>query len=162
CLRETGGAARERLREALRDDPALAAWFEAACADGPAGDPAPPPRPKRYNGSHLHLDASAFGVTNVFDAAQLCEQLLGGKRDGLNCHLEPEADAGPPQVRSASEGTRPAARPEPVAHLQATELDLFRLLGERLPTRRMIDVGAHHGCTLEPFLNAGWDVDAFE
>jgi FkbM family methyltransferase len=50
----------------------------------------------------------------------------------------------------------------PVARLQWVENALFLLLSRELPTRCMIDVGAHHGLTLEPFLEAGWRVDAFE
>src|SRR6185437_4721926 len=39
---------------------------------------------------------------------------------------------------------------------------LSRLLSVHVPTRCMIDVGAHVGTTLEPFLAAGWEVHAFE
>jgi FkbM family methyltransferase len=49
-----------------------------------------------------------------------------------------------------------------VASLQWIEIALSRLLSGLAPTRHMIDVGAHHGTSLEPFLHAGWKVDAFE
>jgi FkbM family methyltransferase len=49
-----------------------------------------------------------------------------------------------------------------VARLQAAELHAFRALAGRIPVRIMIDVGAHHGSTLWPFLEAGWRVWAFE
>jgi FkbM family methyltransferase len=49
-----------------------------------------------------------------------------------------------------------------VARLQSAEIDVFGLLAEHLQTRCMIDVGAHHGSTLLPFLHAGWRVFAFE
>lgn len=42
------------------------------------------------------------------------------------------------------------------------EIELLRLLGARSSTRAMVDVGAHHGTTLEPFVAAGFDVYAFE
>ncbi len=51
---------------------------------------------------------------------------------------------------------------EDVQSLQAAELALLEQLREAIPTRVMIDVGAHHGHTLAPFLEAGWQVYAFE
>jgi FkbM family methyltransferase len=51
---------------------------------------------------------------------------------------------------------------EPVADLQAVEGAYYRLLAERIPTRHMVDVGAHHGTALRPFLETGWLVHAFE
>jgi len=49
-----------------------------------------------------------------------------------------------------------------ISELQADELRVEKLLAARLQTRCMIDVGAHHGSTLLPFLNSGWHVIAFE
>src|SRR5262245_3812325 len=49
-----------------------------------------------------------------------------------------------------------------VAGLQAEELALSRLLAGLIDTRCMLDVGAHHGTALEPYLDAGWQVIAFE
>jgi FkbM family methyltransferase len=49
-----------------------------------------------------------------------------------------------------------------VAGLQWVEIALSRLLSTLVPTKCMIDVGAHHGTSLEPFLRAGWNVHAFE
>lgn len=54
------------------------------------------------------------------------------------------------------------AAPDDVAQLQARELSFSRWLAELIGVRRMIDVGAHQGATLAPFLQAGWDVIAFE
>jgi FkbM family methyltransferase len=51
---------------------------------------------------------------------------------------------------------------EQVSELQSTEIRIFQLMSQRIDTRFMIDVGAHHGATLLPFLEAGWDVVAFE
>jgi FkbM family methyltransferase len=64
--------------------------------------------------------------------------------------------------RPAGDAAAGTPAPEPVADLQAAELRAFEMLGAHLAVRRMIDVGAHHGSTLEPFLRAGWDVWAFE
>ncbi len=50
----------------------------------------------------------------------------------------------------------------PVADLQWVENVLNRLLLDLVRTRCMIDVGAHVGTTLAPFLEAGWQVFAFE
>ena len=49
-----------------------------------------------------------------------------------------------------------------VVSLQWVEFALSRLLCALVPTRCMIDVGAHHGTSLAPFLHAGWNVHAFE
>src|SRR5262249_19786173 len=49
-----------------------------------------------------------------------------------------------------------------VTHLQWVENALHRLLRDGIRTRWMIDVGAHHGTSLEPFLRAGWHTVAFE
>ncbi|MCS7271809.1 MAG: FkbM family methyltransferase, partial [Gemmataceae bacterium] len=52
--------------------------------------------------------------------------------------------------------------PEHVAELQAEEIHLLRLIREMVTPTVMIDVGAHHGTTCAPFLEAGWQVYAFE
>jgi carbamoyltransferase len=49
-----------------------------------------------------------------------------------------------------------------VEAVQIEELLLCYFLSEKVKVKHMIDVGAHHGFTLEPFLLAGWTVDAFE
>ena len=51
---------------------------------------------------------------------------------------------------------------QPVTGIQAEEIWLFRALCGRIDARVMVDVGAHHGTTLEPFLRAGFEVHAFE
>jgi FkbM family methyltransferase len=51
---------------------------------------------------------------------------------------------------------------EPVSELQAEEGELYRLLADAVATRTLVDVGAHHGTALRPFLHAGWHVHAFE
>jgi FkbM family methyltransferase len=51
---------------------------------------------------------------------------------------------------------------EPVSELQAEEGALYRLLAKSVSTKCLIDVGAHHGTALRPFLQAGWRVHAFE
>jgi hypothetical protein len=102
CLQESrAGDAEEwrraldSVRSSLADDPLLVAWFEREYGRRSHADlaPATPPRLKRYGGTYLHLDAAEFGVTNVHEAALLCEKLLGYKRDGINAHLAPEAAA---------------------------------------------------------------------
>ena len=49
-----------------------------------------------------------------------------------------------------------------IQQLQASELRLFELFAGAIHNRCMIDVGAHQGDTLQPFVNMGWRVDAFE
>jgi FkbM family methyltransferase len=53
-------------------------------------------------------------------------------------------------------------REHPLAGLQWVENALSRLLSNLVPTMCMVDVGAHHGSSLEPFLDAGWSIYAFE
>src|SRR5262249_52446535 len=74
---------RATLRRSLTDDAELVAWFDREYGERPlAALDLTRWRLKRYNGSCFYLDASDFGVTNVFEAAQFCEKLLGCKRDG--------------------------------------------------------------------------------
>src|SRR5262249_44402044 len=56
-------------------------------ASMPRREQRPPPAParlKRYDGSYLRLDASEFGVTNVFEAAELFEKVMGYRTDGVD------------------------------------------------------------------------------
>jgi len=50
----------------------------------------------------------------------------------------------------------------PLDEFQALETILHGFLLRELRVPCMIDVGAHHGTSLEPFLRAGWRVTAFE
>lgn len=91
-------AAQQAVRESLADDPELQKWFEDEYGRMPFSDYVPAPRHhlKRYGQTYLCLDASEFGVTNVLEAAELCEKILGFKRDGMNAHLRPEYRAPAP------------------------------------------------------------------
>lgn len=82
------------VRVALEDggaDAATREWFESgparSCREG--FDFAPRHRLKRYGQNYLCLDAADFGVSDVAGAAELCEKLLGFRRDGINAHLMP-------------------------------------------------------------------------
>jgi glycosyltransferase involved in cell wall biosynthesis len=88
---------RATCREGLADDAALLAWFDGEYGSRRLDELTQTRvRLKRYGGSYLHLDASEYGVTNIFEAAQLCDKLLGCKRDGLNCHVVHESAPEPP------------------------------------------------------------------
>lgn len=82
-------AALQAVRECVQDDGELKKWFEEKYGRSCHGDfPFEAPvRMRRYNQSHLFLDASEFGVADVMGAARLCEHILGFKRDGMNAHL---------------------------------------------------------------------------
>jgi glycosyltransferase involved in cell wall biosynthesis len=82
----------DTARSCCTDDPALQQWFESEYGRTSFSDyvPAPNHKLKRYGQTYLCLDASEFGVTNVLEAAELCEKILGFKRDGMNAHLRPE------------------------------------------------------------------------
>lgn len=72
-------AALAAVRASLADVPELQAWFDTELAGTPYRAPAPVQlRPSRlgFDGTYLHLDAAAFGVSDVAGAARLCEHLL--------------------------------------------------------------------------------------
>src|SRR5262245_24692143 len=128
CLRDLGGSGEAQLevaaaamRGASRDDPALLAWFERSWRAA-VPDVVPKPDWYRYGGRYLHLDAAEFGVRDIYEAAVLCERLLGYKADGVNAHLVPER-SGPARTSIPS---APAAEPAGtgVASLHDQELDL--------------------------------------
>src|SRR5439155_8164726 len=82
---------REAIRRSLAGSQELLAWFDREYGERAlAALNRTRHRYKRYGGNYMYLDASDFRVTNIFEAAQLCEKLLGCKRDGLNCHIAPE------------------------------------------------------------------------
>jgi hypothetical protein len=80
-------AALAKLSASVADSPRLAGWFERKYARLPWRDRPPqpaPPRLKRYDGSYLRLDTAEFGVTNVFEAAELFEKLLGYRAESVD------------------------------------------------------------------------------
>lgn len=96
----------EKIRRALRDDRALTAWFETTSGSyRPACFPHLSPRPewRRYGWTYLHLDASEFGIADVWGVADFCERLLGMRREGVNAHLTPDP---PPRQRFWDRGRR--------------------------------------------------------
>jgi hypothetical protein len=79
-------AALSAVRASLADDAELEKWFDAELAHKPYASPPPVRlRPERLtaDGTALHLDAAAFGVSDVAGAAALCERLLGYRAHGL-------------------------------------------------------------------------------
>jgi Glycosyl transferase family 2 len=79
------------VRDAVQDDKHLSHWFDAEFGDRPPASGTPVPVLPRYGGTYLRLDAAEFGVKDVLGASELCERLLGYRRDGVNAHLTPEA-----------------------------------------------------------------------
>jgi hypothetical protein len=89
-------------RRSLEDDDALLAWFDATHAARPLPEELAVPRQqvgRRYGGTFIALDASEYGVGDVYGAAQVCERLLGYGRDGIDAVLREDA-AGPAQSLS--------------------------------------------------------------
>jgi FkbM family methyltransferase len=166
CLEALGGSgeaglavAVSAIRDAIRDDPTLLAWFEkswrAAVPDGPRK-----PVWRRYGGAYLHLDAAEFGVRDIYEAAGLCERLLGYKADGVNAHVVAETSpersprqAPPEHAPSTAAGL--AQNSTTQLHDQELDLALLLQLYERLPQRAVVDVGAERGVFVEAFLAAG-------
>lgn len=71
------------IRDSLADDVKLQAWFDfkflnrcpfiqssRKCSEWKKG----------FDGKNLHIDASEFGVTDVFGVAELCDKLLGYRK----------------------------------------------------------------------------------
>src|SRR5262249_7977690 len=70
----------QAIRESFADDPESQDWFTATFGSHPFR-PAPPVQLRSdilgNDGEFLHLDASAFGVSDVYGAVQLARRLLG-------------------------------------------------------------------------------------
>jgi hypothetical protein len=95
---------RSAIRRSLADDRHLLDWFDAQYGNiALASLKQTRHRYKRYGGHYLYLDASDFGVANILEAAELCEKLLGCKRDGLNCHVVPDTNASAPTTHRPSQ-----------------------------------------------------------
>jgi hypothetical protein len=83
--------------DSLVTDPDLTEWFDARWSNLALEDHLESLRSemepswtfKRYTSQHLKLDASQFGVTNVCEAAELVEKLLGYRSDGVRWQLAP-------------------------------------------------------------------------
>lgn len=81
----------EAIRLSLGDSRRLSAWFARECQDGPARrdqSVAPMPEPGLH-GTRLVLDANAFGVSNVREAALLSAALLGPLPNFREAYVRP-------------------------------------------------------------------------
>lgn len=68
------------VRRSLSDDAELLRWFDSELANTPYTPPPAPllkPNELGFDGSALHLDVAALGVSDVAGAAKLCDRLLG-------------------------------------------------------------------------------------
>ena len=97
CLRQVRCAdanewrtALESVRQSLSDDPSLQAWLAEQDKAGVPTPQALTPPLLRYSDGALYLKADGFGVSDVYGAAQLCEQLLGYRADGLTVQVDPD------------------------------------------------------------------------
>jgi glycosyltransferase involved in cell wall biosynthesis len=76
-----------KMRASLTDNARLVRWFDRKYASMARRERRPTPasvRPKRYDGSYLRLDTSEFGVTNVYEAAELFEKLMGYRAESVD------------------------------------------------------------------------------
>jgi hypothetical protein len=83
-------AALRLIRSTFDDDPASQAWFDATLADRPFTPPGPVQLRSShlgFDGDFLHLSADQFGVQDVYEAAQLCEKILGYRSEGIRYGL---------------------------------------------------------------------------
>jgi hypothetical protein len=84
--------ARRMIRDSLADRPELQNWFD--------GLPDPPPHVPNllgplklgFNGDHLNLRTTAFGVRNIHDAVRFAANLLGLKAGAIEYNLPPRDD----------------------------------------------------------------------
>jgi Glycosyl transferase family 2 len=85
------GEVQAKCRQALADSPDLLTWFEREYGTMEFTALRPAYRShhwRRYGEGYLHLDTAEFGVADIDGAADLCERVLGYKRDGLIFRLE--------------------------------------------------------------------------
>ncbi len=156
-------ALRDLVRQSLSDDRGLQEWFdvEYATKSFVTCPPAPTPQLKRYGGHYLHLDASEFGVSNVWEAAHLCEKLMGYRRDGLNAHLKPARPSRPAQGVIVFHSPLIAA-PREELYQQETEVMILKILAARLKSKTFVDVGAEKGSFATVFFDLGFEGTLFE
>ena len=155
-------ALRHLVRQTLSDDLGLQRWFDEEYATKSLATcpPAPAPEMKRYGGPYMQLDASEFGVSNVWEAALLCEKLLGYKRDGLNAHVKPSHSS--PASGMVASGPPSIAAPREGLYQQETEVTILKILAARLKCRTFIDVGAEKGSFAAMFFDLGFEGTLFE
>ncbi len=74
----------QALRDSTEDDPSLRAWFDHDFSRRCEGLEGIRPWIPAFGvgDTHLVVDASRFGVQNVWEAARLCDQLLEGRHHG--------------------------------------------------------------------------------
>jgi Glycosyl transferase family 2 len=80
------------IRDTLRDDAELQSWFDSTFEGAePVLGPGLRLRPADmgFQGTHLHLSADEFGVTNVLEAARLCEKILRPGRAAIRYEVVP-------------------------------------------------------------------------
>ncbi len=107
------------VRDTFTDDTELQAWFDQTYGSHPmtTTDRIRLRNPTLgFDGSFLHLDAAALGVTNVHEAARLCEKLLNyrGKEIPYGLQSPQRSAATAEEARNALEQARhalEAARP---------------------------------------------------
>lgn len=90
---ETGRQALGLMRESLKDEPGLQAWFDREVAGTKLSGPEKtlltrPPRGFLEREKIIGLDPLDFGVTDVHGAARLCEKILNYNRDGFRCDIK--------------------------------------------------------------------------
>ena len=89
---ETNRDALRLMRESLKDESRLQAWFDREAAGTKLSQPekavlARPPRGFLEREKIIGLDTVDFGVTDVYGAAKLCEKILNYNRDGFRCDI---------------------------------------------------------------------------
>ncbi|QIF00135.1 FkbM family methyltransferase [Roseimicrobium sp. ORNL1] len=159
---------RDTVRSTLVDDRALLEWFDAEYGGKSLATcpPAVAPKLKKYGGPYMQLDAAEFGVTDVWEAALLCEKLLGYKRDGLNAHLQRPHDMSHTPSMAASNGhgalAEKTAAPREGLYQQETEVAMLKILAGKVKRKTFLDVGAEKGSFARELMALGFSGVLFE
>jgi FkbM family methyltransferase len=153
---------RELVRETLANDAPLLQWFDEQYAETSLATfpPATQPRLKRYGGVYMQLDAAEFGVKDVWEAALLCEKLLGYRRDGINAHVKPEGVRAHEVKQTVEDNNLPQRTDAP--HLQETQATVLKMLAAKVTRKTFIDAGAKKGLFAKELLEAGFEGVLFE
>ncbi|RBP43896.1 FkbM family methyltransferase [Roseimicrobium gellanilyticum] len=153
---------RGAVRKSMVDDASLLAWFDSEYADKSLAACPPADRYplKHYGGAYMQLDAAEFGVKDVWEAALLCEKLLGYRQEGINAHLK--ADGATALERSKTNNGAVPGAPREGLYQQETEVAILKILAGKVTRKTFIDVGAEKGSFAREFLKLGFDGVLFE
>jgi hypothetical protein len=116
----------DAIRASLGDAPDVLKWFEATHAQEPFRPGSPlnlRPEKLGYDGHFLHLSADAFGVADVYGAAELCDHILNYRNALVDYDLKDQSSgsASLAEGRGAVGSLPGGPRPAPALRQRATQ-----------------------------------------